>query len=167
MKLHFLGANRQVTGSRYLLDTGSKQVLIDCGMFQERAFLNRNWEPCPIPPSEIDAMLLTHAHLDHCGLIPRIVREGYRGPIYCTPPTKPLAEIVMRDSAEIQAEDADYKKRRHQREGRRGTYPEEVLYDEQNVNQSVSLFRDVPYRQAAQITDTLQATFYDAGHILG
>jgi metallo-beta-lactamase family protein len=167
MKLHFLGANRQVTGSRYMLDAGGKQVLIDCGMFQEREFLGRNWERSPIPPGEIDAMLLTHAHLDHCGLIPRLAREGYRGPIYCTAPTVPLAELVMQDSAEIQAEDAAYKKKRHAREGRAPKYPEELLYDVQDVARVVSQFKVAPYRQPTPITDSISVTFFDAGHILG
>lgn len=167
MKLHFLGANRQVTGSRYLLDSGGKQVLIDCGMFQEREFLNRNWEPSPIPPRQIDALLLTHAHLDHCGLIPRLVREGYRGPIYCTPPTAPLAELVMQDSADIQAEDVEYKKKRHAREGRRGPFPEDLLYDEKDVALATTLFKTVNYRQPTAITDTISVTYHDAGHILG
>lgn len=167
MRLHFLGANRQVTGSRYMLEVSGKQIFIDCGMFQEREFQCRNWEPSPIPPPEIDALLLTHAHLDHCGLIPRLVREGYRGPIYCTAPTEPLARIVIQDSAEIQAEDAAYKKKRHAREGRCGKHPEEVLYTEADAELSMSLFRGVPYRQSVQVTDDLSVTFHDAGHILG
>ena len=167
MHLHFLGANRQVTGSRYLLEAAGKQVLIDCGMFQEREFLSRNWQTCPIPPSEIEAMLLTHAHLDHCGLIPRLVREGYRGPIYCTPPTTPLADLILRDSAKIQSEDADYKKARHAREGRSGPHPEDVLYSEQDVSLSMPLFRSAPYRKPIAVTEAISVIFYDAGHILG
>lgn len=167
MKLHFLGANRQVTGSRYMLEVNGKQVLIDCGMFQEREFLERNWETSPIPPHEIDVMLLTHAHLDHCGLIPRLVSAGYRGPIYCTPPTAPLAELIMHDSAKIQAEDVAYKKKRHAREGRRGRFPEEVLYTDEDVDLSASLLRTVPYREARGVTDSITVTFHDAGHILG
>ena len=84
MKLHFLGANRQVTGSRYCLEAAGQQVLIDCGMFQERPFQVRNWDRCPLPPAEMEAMLLTHVHIDHCGLIPRIVKEGFAAPIHAT-----------------------------------------------------------------------------------
>lgn len=167
MQLHFLGANRQVTGSRYMLEIAGKQVLVDCGMFQERDFLYRNWAPSPIPPKDCDALLLTHAHLDHCGLIPRLVREGYRGPIYCTEPTLPLTEIILRDSAKIQSEDVAYKKRRHAREGRSGPHLEEPLYDEHDVEQAMRLFRSVPYRKPITVADGLTVTFYDAGHIFG
>ena len=83
MKLHFLGANRQVTGSRYCLEVAGKRVMIDCGMFQERKFQPRNWDPSPIPPASIDAMLLTHVHIDHCGLIPKLVKDGFRGADLC------------------------------------------------------------------------------------
>ena len=92
MKLQFLGANRQVTGSRYCLEAGDTKVLIDCGMFQEREYLDRNWEPSLIPPKDIHALVLTHAHLDHCGLIPRLVHEGFRGPILTTPASADLTE---------------------------------------------------------------------------
>jgi metallo-beta-lactamase family protein len=167
MQLHFLGANRQVTGSRYLLEIAGKRVLIDCGMFQERDYLYRNWAPSPIPAEECDALLLTHAHLDHCGLIPRLVREGYGGPIYCTEPTLPLTEIILKDAAKIQSEDAAYKRKRHAREGRKGPHQEEPLYDEGDVERTMRLFRSVPYRQPAVITDELTVTFHDAGHIFG
>src|SRR5688500_1261450 len=108
MKLHFLGANRQVTGSRYCLEVAGKQVLIDCGMFQERKFQDRNWDRCPLPAADMEAMLLTHVHIDHCGLIPKVVREGFAGPIYATEPSVALVEIMLRDAAEIQAEDLGY-----------------------------------------------------------
>ncbi len=124
MKLQFLGATRQVTGSRYCLEAGGAKVLIDCGMFQERQYRDRNWEPSPVPPSRIDALVLTHAHLDHCGLAPKLVKEGFRGPILTTSASADLAELILRDSAEIQTEDAAYKKRRHRKEGRRGKHPE-------------------------------------------
>lgn len=167
MKLHFLGANRQVTGSRYLLEAGGHEILIDCGMFQEREFQARNWEPSPIPPGNIDAMLLTHAHLDHCGLIPRFVREGFRGPIYCTPPTVPLSAIILQDSAEIQVEDLAYKVKRHAREGRPGKHPNEPLYTVADVERCLSQFHAVRYRQTVPITESLSVTFHDAGQIIG
>src|SRR6187549_273095 len=118
MKLHFLGANRQVTGSRYCLEAAGKEVMIDCGMFQERKFQERNWDRCPLPVEGIEALLLTHVHIDHCGLIPKMVREGFAGPIYMTEPSAGLVDIMLRDAAEIQAEDIGYKKKRHGREGR-------------------------------------------------
>ena len=167
MKLHFLGANRQVTGSRYCLDAAGSQTMVDCGMFQERAYENRNWDASPIPPDQIDAMLLTHVHIDHSGLIPRLVREGFRGPIYATRASIQLAEVVLRDAAKIQSEDVEYKLRRHQREGRRGKYPPRVLYNDQDVTMALELFRVVPYDQPVQVHDSLTATFHDAGHVLG
>src|SRR5262245_63382701 len=102
MKLHFRGANRQVTGSRYCLEAAGQQVMVDCGMFQERKFQPRNWDPPTPPPDSIEAMLLTHVHIDHCGLIPRLVKQGFRAPIYATEPSVALVDLMMRDAAEIQ-----------------------------------------------------------------
>jgi metallo-beta-lactamase family protein len=167
MQLRFLGANRQVTGSRYLIEAGGSQVLIDCGMFQEREHQHRNWEASPVAPQEIDALLLTHAHLDHCGLIPKLVREGFRGPIYCTQPTVPLARIILQDSAEIQGEDLAFKRKRHLRDGRQSPHPYELLYSEEDVARSLRLFQGGAYRQKLQISAAITAVFYDAGHILG
>ncbi len=167
MKLHFLGANRQVTGSRYCLETADSKIMIDCGMFQERSFLGRNWEPNPVAPADCDAMLLTHAHLDHCGLIPRLVKNGFNSPIYCTRPTVDLTEIILRDSAKIQREDAEYKRKRHEREGRKGKHPEAALYDEDDVEKTVPLLEGVPYETLWRITDSVSVVFHDAGHILG
>jgi metallo-beta-lactamase family protein len=167
MKLHFLGANRQVTGSRYCLETEGRELLIDCGLFQERQFQSRNWDPCPIPAERVDAMLLTHVHIDHSGLIPKFVKEGFAGPIHCTRPTAALVEIMLRDSAKIQTEDAEYKRKRHAREGRRGKFPEEPLYVNEDVDHCIPLFREVHYNQPAQIFPNVRAIFHDAGHILG
>jgi metallo-beta-lactamase family protein len=167
MKLHFLGANRQVTGSRYCLEAAGRKMLIDCGMFQERPFVSRNWEPSPIPPAEISQLLLTHVHIDHCGLIPRLVQQGYRGPIRATRASVELAEIMLRDAARIQVEDAAYKRRRHRKEGRRGKYPEVALYDEADVEATLPLFEPVAYRTALELDEHFSVTFHDAGHILG
>ncbi len=167
MKLHFLGANRQVTGSRYCLETADSKIMIDCGMFQEREFLSRNWEPNSIAPSDCDAMLLTHAHLDHCGLIPKLVANGFQAPIYCTRPTVDLAEVILRDSAKIQEEDAAYKRKRHEREGRRGKYPEQALYGEDDVLKTLPMLSGVPYETLWRVTDAISVIFHDAGHILG
>src|SRR5688500_6285292 len=122
MKLHFLGASRQVTGSRYVLEVADRRVMIDCGMFQERHFQHRNWDPSPIPPGEIDALLLTHVHIDHCGLLPRLVAGGFCGPIHTTAPSAAMVEIMLRDAAEIQAEDVGYKKKRHAKQGRQPAF---------------------------------------------
>ena len=133
MRIQFLGATRQVTGSRFCLDTGKDKILIDCGMFQERDFRQRNWDLFPFPPSEISAVILTHAHVDHCGLLPRLVNQGFNGRVYLTPPSADLVEIVLKDAAHIQLEDLKYKQKRHQKEGRDGPHTYEPLYDEQDV----------------------------------
>lgn len=167
MKLTFLGANRQVTGSRYCVEANGSSVMIDCGMAQERAFLARNWESCPIDPLKLDALLLTHVHIDHCGLIPKLVAEGFRSPIVCTHPTVDLADVVLHDSARIQMEDAEYKQRRHRKEGRSVRHPEVPLYTEEDVDRTMPLLRGVAYREAVRINDVFTAVFHDAGHILG
>lgn len=167
MKLRFWGANRQVTGSRYCLQADGTTLMIDCGMFQERAYLDRNWQPCPIPPEQIDALVLTHAHVDHCGLIPRLVAQGFRGPVFCTRATADLTEIILRDSASIQVEDAAYKQKRHRKEGRKGKHPVVPLYDEQDVQRTLPLLNGIPYGRPIEVGEHAQATFFDAGHILG
>lgn len=166
-KLTFLGAAENVTGSRYLLDISGKRLLIDCGMYQERALADRNWGPFPVPPSSIDTVLLTHAHIDHCGYLPRLVRDGFRGPIYATGPTAEIAKTVLMDSAKIQAEDVAYKKKRHAKENRTGPRPLEPLYTLADVEQCCSHFSPIRYRQPVSIADGISAAFTDAGHILG
>jgi metallo-beta-lactamase family protein len=156
-----------VTGSRYYLEAGGAKILIDCGMFQEREYRERNWTPSPVSPRGIDAVVLTHAHLDHCGLVPKLIREGFGGPILTTPASADLAEIILRDSAEIQMEDAAYKRRRHQKEGRRGKYPEVPLYTTADVERALPLVRTVPYERTERINGNCWVTFHDAGHILG
>lgn len=167
MRLHFLGANRQVTGSRYCLEAGGKELVIDYGLFQERPFQVRNWDPCLIPPSEVEAVCLTHIHIDHSGLLPRFVKQGFEGPIYCTKPTKGFAPIVLADAARIQAEDADFKYRRHQKEGRRDKRTPEPLYSDADAQKTVQLMHGVGYNTPINIHDVFHVTYHDAGHILG
>ncbi len=167
MQLHFLGANRQVTGSRHVLEYDGRYVMVDCGLFQEREFLERNWKPCPVPVEQVVAVLLTHVHIDHCGWLPRLVQQGFHGPIYATAPSTALARIMLLDAAKIQMEDAAYKKKRHQREGRQGKYPEVPLYTDEDAEEALRLFRPVPYRQPIGILPDLEVTFHDAGHVLG
>lgn len=167
IKLTFLGAAQNVTGSRFLLDTGGTRLLVECGLCQERQLRARNWEPFPVAPESIDAVLLTHAHLDHCGLLPKLVREGFRGRIYCTFATSEIAKIVLLDSAHLQEEDARFKRKRHEREGRKGPYPEVALYTADDVKASLPLFSPVKYRQPTELGDGVSASFHDAGHILG
>jgi len=150
-----------------LLETNNIRLLVDCGLYQEREFKARNWAPFPIPPDSLDAVLLTHAHVDHCGLLPKLVREGFRGKIYCTAATSDIARIMLLDSAGLQQEDAEFKRKRHQREGRKGPYPELSLYTTEDARASFLLFSSVGYGQPIQIGDSVEAIFYDAGHVLG
>lgn len=167
MKIKFLGAVGNVTGSKFLLENEKSKVLIDCGLYQEREFRARDWEKFPTDVSDIDDVLITHAHLDHCGYLPKLVKEGFKGKIFCTPPTEEIAKIVLLDAAKIQEEDAGRKMRRHEREGRKGPYPEVPLYTTEDTERVFPLFETTAYKQQAQITPDITATFYDAGHILG
>jgi metallo-beta-lactamase family protein len=166
-KLTFLGAARNVTGSRYLLECNGARLLIDCGIYQERDFRARNWDPAPVPAQSLDAVLLTHAHLDHCGWLPRLVKQGFHGRIYCTSATAEIARIVLLDAAKLQEEDAEFKRRRHEQEGRRGPYPVEPLYTGEDVEATTPLFTPVRYESPVPLGDGIEAAFYDAGHILG
>ncbi|MFC2070157.1 MBL fold metallo-hydrolase RNA specificity domain-containing protein [Chloroflexota bacterium] len=167
IKLRFLGGAGNVTGARYLLEANGTRLLVDCGLYQERNLKYRNWEPFTIPPSSIDAVLLTHAHLDHCGLIPKFVREGFKGNIYCTNATAEITKIILLDSAHIQEEDAAFKKRRHERENRKGPFPDVPLYTQDDAEASFPLFAPVNYEEPVSLGDGIKATFYDAGHVLG
>ena len=167
IRLKFLGAAQNVTGSRHLMEANGTRILVDCGLYQERQLRARNWDPFLIPAESIDAVLLTHAHLDHCGFLPKLVREGFKGKIYCTAATAEIAKIILLDSAHLQEEDAEYKRRRHEREGRKGPYPEVPLYTTADAEACFPLFSPVRYREAIQVGEGVEATFYDAGHILG
>lgn len=167
IKLRFLGAAQNVTGSRHFLEANGVGLLVDCGLYQERQFRERNWDPFPVPPESINAVLLTHAHLDHCGLLPKLVKEGFGGRIYCTAATAEIAKIILLDSAKIQEEDAEHKRKRHKRQGRGGKYPEVPLYTTVDAEACFSLFSPVAYRKSVDIGDGVEATFYDAGHVLG
>lgn len=167
MRLRFLGAARQVTGSCYAVEAAGRTVLVDCGLYQERAFQARNWEPRPVDAASLHSVVLTHAHLDHCGLLPRLVAEGFRGPIYCTPPTADLAKLILEDSARIQKEDVAYKKRRHKREGRVAEHPYEPLTRSHDVTRTARLFHRVDYDRSLELGPGLRLRLLDAGHILG
>lgn len=167
MKLTFLGANRQVTGSCYVLEAAGLRIMVDHGLFQERDFLARNWEPCAVSPKSIDYFLLTHAHVDHIGRLPRLVAEGLNCPIHTTEPNVDLAEIILMDAARLQQEDAAYKKRRHEREGRRSPHPTVPLFDEDHARRTLPLLQGVRYGRRISLQDRVHVTFHDAGHILG
>ncbi len=167
IKLTFLGGAENVTGSSHLLEANGQKILVDCGFYQEREFVYRNWEPFAVPPAELDAVVLTHAHLDHCGLLPKLVKEGFKGPVYATDASADIAEIVMRDAAKIQAEDATFKKKRHQREGRENKFGYDPLFTAEDVDKTVPLLQPVRYGKAQKIGTGLSVTLNNAGHILG
>ena len=167
ISLSFMGASKNVTGSRYLIEANNISFLVDCGLFQERDFQSRNWEPFRVAPDKLEAVLLTHAHLDHCGLLPKLVNEGFRGKVICTPATAEIVKIILLDSAKIQEEDAAYKKKRHMREGRKGPYPEIPLYTVADAEATFPLFAPVEYNTPVSLGHDIEATFHDAGHVLG
>jgi metallo-beta-lactamase family protein len=167
IRLTFLGAARNVTGSRFLVEAGRSRVLVECGLYQERHLRGRNWEPFAFPPDEIDAVLLTHAHLDHCGLLPKLIREGFRGKVHCTAATGEIAQIILLDSAHIQEEDARFKRKRHEREGRTGPRPVVPLYTTEDAERCRPHFSAVSYGRAVEVAEGMRATFCDAGHVFG
>jgi metallo-beta-lactamase family protein len=167
INLSFLGAAQNVTGSRYLLEANGKRLLVDCGLYQERDFRERNWDPFPIPPKSIDLILLTHAHLDHSGYLPRLVKSGFRGSVFSTAASVEIAKIALLDSAHLLTEDAQYKRKRHAKEKRKGPHPEVPLYTEADARESFPLFKQVRYEEPVEVGDGLEATYHDAGHILG
>ncbi len=167
MKLQFLGGAENVTGSCHLLSVQGMQILIDCGLYQERELQSRNYAPFPFDPGKIDCVVLTHAHLDHCGLLPRLTKEGFRGPVYATPATADLAEIVMRDAAHIQAEDAAYKRRRHEREGRTSKHGYDPIYTAEDVDGVVAAWQKIRFDTRRKIGTGVAVELQRAGHILG
>ena len=167
MKLSFFGANRQVTGSCYLLEAAGLRLLVDCGLYQERCCLARNWAPFPFEPRTVDGLLLTHAHLDHTGLLPRLGRHGFEREVLATRPTVELSAIVLEDAAHLQDEDAAHKRRRHEREGRQGPHPLEPLYTRDDVTAILKRFKPVDYEKPVALSPEVEVRFHDAGHILG
>ena len=162
--LTFLGASRTVTGSKYLLDTGRSRVLIDAGLFQGLKVLReRNWQDLPIAASSIDAVILTHAHLDHCGYLPRLVTQGFRGRVFCTAGTRDLCRIVLPDSGRIQEEDAA----NANRHGFSKHAPALPLYTETDAFRAVSLLQPVGYERAVPVAEGIEVDFLSAGHLLG
>ena len=162
MKLYFLGATHEVTGSCTLLEACGKRILIDCGM-EQGADIYENCE-LPVLPGQIDAVLLTHAHMDHSGKIPALVAKGYSGPIYATEATHRLCNIMLRDSAHIQEFEAEWKNRKAKRAG----VPEYVpMYTMADVEQTLLQFKPHPYNQTVSICEGITVRFLDAGHLLG
>jgi len=163
-QLTFLGANGTVTGSRFLLDAEKIKLLVDCGLFQGlKQDRLKNWEPFPIPPAEIDRVLLTHAHLDHSGYLPRFTKQDFTGKVHCTWSTFDLCKIMLRDSGHLQEEDAYWANKnkfsKHE--------PALPLYTVEDAENSLKYFDPVFYGQDLFVTDSLRVEFRDAGHILG
>jgi metallo-beta-lactamase family protein len=162
--LQFLGAARTVTGSRFLVDGPHADILVDCGLFQGlKPDRLRNWAPFPVDPAGLDAVVLTHAHLDHCGYLPALVRNGFRGPVFATRGTAELARIVLTDSARIQEDDAAYANA----EGFSKHHPALPLYDHEDAAAAIERFELRPYYEPFEVAPGMRATFSQAGHILG
>jgi metallo-beta-lactamase family protein len=168
--IQFLGAAGTVTGSKHLINTGDPsgtnglQVLIDCGLFQgQKEWRERNWRDTPIPAKAIDAVILTHAHLDHCGWIPRLVKEGFRGPIYATPPTIDLCGIILPDSGHLQEEDARF----YNKTNKSKHNPALPLYTAEEAEKSLQLFKAAHVGETVTISPELSFRFVRAAHILG
>lgn len=154
MKLTFCGGVNEVTGANYLLESGSTKVLIDCGLHQTGAFTeNPNWNPFPYNPKEIAAVFPTHAHIDHTGLLPRLVKEGFRGKVFSTPPTRDFANLLLLDSEHILIEEA-------------GRLNKPVLYGIREVEELMARWEAVPYHREFSV-GPMKITFYNAAHILG
>ncbi len=166
MKIQFLGAAQTVTGSCYMIEACGARFTVDCGMHQgNKAIEERNRETAMYRAGHIDFILMTHAHIDHSGLLPRMVKEGFKKPVYCTAPTKDLLEIMLLDSAHIQETEAKQRAEKYKRRGK-GKAPE-ALYNSAHVAKTVPLFEVVSYGQTFEPHPNIKVTFYDAGHIIG
>jgi len=164
LKLRFLGANATVTGSRTLVEFGGRRLLVDCGLFQGyKALRLKNWAPAPFPAKGIDAVLLTHAHLDHSGYLPRLVAKGFKGPIICSEATKALCGVLLPDSGRLQEEEAEYANRK----GSSKHSPAMPLYGEDEARAALKQFRTVEFRQDVELFGGLHAQFHPQGHLLG
>lgn len=160
----FHGAARTVTGSKHLIQVSGKKILVDCGLFQgRRSNKKKNWEPFPVEPHELDAVVVTHAHTDHIGLLSRLVKQGYRGPIYATPGTVAIAKVSLPDGGRIQEEDARY----HNRKKTSRHDPALPLFTEADAYAALKLFEPVHYHQQFELPGGVSMRYTPAGHILG
>lgn len=165
MKVTFCGATKTVTGSNFLVEGAGKKFLVDCGLYQGGAKDEiKNEEPFPYDINEIDFMLLTHAHIDHSGRIPKLYKEGYRNPIYATNATCDLCAIMLPDSGHIQETETEWKNRKRIRRGEEELVP---IYDAETAAKSLELFKGEPYNQIIELDDDIHVRFNDAGHMLG
>ncbi|MDO4869418.1 MAG: MBL fold metallo-hydrolase [Bacillota bacterium] len=165
MKIQFCGATTGVTGSCHLITTENHKVLLDCGQFQGgKAQDELNYEPFPFDPAEIEYVIVSHAHIDHCGRIPLLVKRGFKGSIYCTDATADLLEIMLKDSGHIHEQEAEWKNRKNERAGRPLVEP---LYTELEAEESLKYVKPVLYDQLIELNEEMRVVFNDAGHILG
>jgi metallo-beta-lactamase family protein len=164
MKVKFIGAAGTVTGSKILVESNGIRILIDCGLFQGiKPLRELNWEPLPILASTIDFVLLTHGHLDHCGWLPRLVDQGFRGKIYCSAPTKAIAKLILLDSAKIQEEEAE---KANKAKYSKHEVPQ-PLYDVEQAKKVFALFKVVKTNEVVPLDAEISAIFFNAGHIIG
>jgi metallo-beta-lactamase family protein len=164
LHLSFHGAAQTVTGSKYLLESDDARLMIDCGLFQGLKVLRqKNWAPLPFAPSSVPALVLTHAHLDHVGYLPKFVRDGFKGPVYCTPATVELAELILLDSAKTQEEDADYANRKQYSKHK----PALPLYNAQDVARALKLLRPMPREKWFSPVEPFWCRYHADGHLLG
>jgi metallo-beta-lactamase family protein len=165
MRIHFLGATRTTTGSMYLLELNDQRVLLECGLFQGRRgeSIERN-RAFPFDVRSVQAVIISHAHIDHCGNLPNLCRQGFSGNVYSTFATRDLAAVMLVDSAKIQADDAEYVSRKR---AKKGLPPVEPLYDEKDADLAIEQFVSLNYHRPMPVADGLTLTFQDAGHILG
>jgi len=162
--MHFLGAAQSVTGSKFLLDTGKSQVLFDCGLFQGlKKLRQRNWEPLPMPAKDIEAVVLTHAHIDHSGYIPRLAKQGFSGPVFCTPATRELLGLLLPDAGYLQEEEARFANKH----GFSKHSPALPLYTREDAQASLGLLKTLDYGQETEVAPGVKVKLHPSGHILG
>ncbi|MBM4208223.1 MAG: MBL fold metallo-hydrolase [Gammaproteobacteria bacterium] len=161
----FLGATGQVTGSCYLIETAGHRILLDCGMFQgSREVEQQNEQEFPFDPAKLDAVVLSHAHLDHCGRLPKLAKEGFNAPVYLTEPSFPLLELMLKDAVHLQLKDTEWENRRRERAGKELIEP---LYELEDVENLLKLRQALVFNQVKEIVPGVQISFHEAGHILG
>jgi len=164
VQVKFLGGAKSVTGSRYLIDIDGFSFLFDCGLFQGLKELRlRNWDKFPVNPAKIDAVVISHAHIDHTGYLPKLVKDGFTGPIYCTPPTADLMEIMLLDSAKLQQEEAVYARKKGYSKHNNPL----ALYTEDDARVVFLMFKKFGYQTKFKIHDRIEIVYQDAGHLLG
>jgi len=164
ISITFLGAARTVTGSKYVVESGGTRIMVDAGLFQGlKELRERNWQDLPVPATSLQAIVLTHAHLDHCGYLPRLVAQGFRGRVFCTQGTKDLCGIVLPDAGRLQEEDAEFANRHHFSKHK----PALPLYREVDAARAVSLLQPVGYERPMPVAPGIEVDFINAGHLLG